>query len=203
MDKGYFIGIDEAGRGPWAGRLYTALVVLDVAGAEKLSKIGVTDSKKLSTKKREELFRNIKETALFYNINKVEVEEIDRIGIYKSTIKSIEDNLNFIPKKFIKNSIVRIDGVFPVFRIKQGIEYNCIKKGDLLHVEISAASIMAKVLRDEEMIKLHSKFPNYGFNQHMGYGTKAHMKAVTKYGPCEIHRKSFRPIKVFYEQNTN
>lgn len=174
-------GIDEAGRGPLAGPVYAAAVILDSGTVIK----GLNDSKKLSEKRREEIFDEIIEKAVSYNIFSVDEKVIDEINILEATYKAMGgavEGLEVVP------DFVLIDGN----RIK-GIElpHETVVKGDLKCASIAAASILAKVSRDRFMIKAAEKYPQYGFEKHKGYGTAAHNEAILKYGPCPIHRRTF------------
>lgn len=174
-------GIDEAGRGPLAGPVYAAAVILDSGTVIK----GLNDSKKLSEKRREEIFYEIIEKAVSYNIFSVDEKVIDEINILEATYKAMGgavEGLEVVP------DFVLIDGN----RIK-GIEipHETVVKGDLKCASIAAASILAKVSRDRFMIEAAEKYPQYGFEKHKGYGTAAHNEAILKYGPCPIHRRTF------------
>lgn len=174
-------GIDEAGRGPLAGPVYAAAVILDSGTVIK----GLNDSKKLSEKRREEIFDEIIEKAVSYNIFSVDEKVIDEINILEATYKAMGgavEGLEVVP------DFVLIDGN----RIK-GIElpHETVVKGDLKCASIAAASILAKVSRDRFMIKAAGKYSQYGFEKHKGYGTAAHNEAILKYGPCPIHRRTF------------
>lgn len=196
------IGIDEAGRGPWAGPVFAGLVVLNAEQEEFLKSKGITDSKKLTEKKREELFPLILQNSIYAKVKFQVAEEIDKVGIYKSTINLIKELVS--DKSFkelnIENPVILIDGVFPNLQLKDFeknlLNHECIIKGDEKEVSISAASILAKVRRDAYMIKLDEKFPDYKFEQHKGYGTKLHSELLKQFGPCEEHRKSFKPVKL-------
>ncbi len=174
-------GVDEAGRGPLAGPVVAAAVIFP----EGTMIHGVEDSKKLTEKKREELFIPIREQALSFGVGIVEHEIIDRINILQATILAMHkaiDELNVRPDYLI------VDG--NTFR-HETLSFQNIIDGDAKSFTIAAASIIAKVTRDEIMRKYHERFPAYGFAQHKGYGTKQHLEAIRRYGPCEIHRRSF------------
>ncbi len=174
-------GVDEAGRGPLAGPVYVAAVVLPVGKIIE----GVNDSKKLSEKRREELYDKIVQESLSYSIASANETEIDEINILNATylaMKRAVDSLN------IKPDIVLIDGNRAP---DLGIDTKTIIKGDSLSMSIASASILAKVSRDRYMKRLSYKYPQYQFEKHKGYGTLAHREAIKKYGPCEIHRLSF------------
>lgn len=174
-------GVDEAGRGPLAGPVYAAAVILK----EDENIEGINDSKKLSAKKREELFDVITNKVLCYSIAFVGEKTIDEINILKAThlaMKQAVENLE------IKPDIVLIDGnSAPSLNVKT----KTIVKGDAKSASIAAASILAKVARDKFMLKMAEVYPNYNFEKHKGYGTKLHRENILKYGPCEIHRKTF------------
>lgn len=178
-------GVDEAGRGPLAGRVYAAAVVLDANNPV----LGLADSKKLSPKTREALYLKIIHKALSYGIAYADIDEIDKLNILQATLLAMQravNSLSIIPH------MVLIDGTH---KPKLDIEMQTIVKGDSLVAEISAASILAKVTRDREMVELDKIYPEYGFAKHKGYGTKEHLAAIKKYGVLPIHRRSFAPIK--------
>jgi ribonuclease HII len=182
--QGYFIaGVDEAGRGPLAGAVFAAAVILN----PEIKIEGLADSKKLTEKQREKLFVLIQENSLGWAIARAEVEEIDRINILQASLLAMKravESLKIFP------SLALIDGnKSPLL----ACETRAIIKGDQTEPAISAASILAKVARDKEMMELDLRYPNYGFAKHKGYGTKAHLDAIAKYGPCDIHRRSFAP----------
>ena len=181
--KGYKLigGVDEVGRGPLAGPVVCAAVILP----EDCNIIGIDDSKKLTEKKRNELFDKIKEEAVCYNIEFVSEKEIDEINILNATKRCMEKAINNLK---VKPDIMLVDAV-------TGLNLNCeskaIIKGDSLSYSIGAASILAKVTRDRFMEEIDEKYPEYGFKKHKGYGTKQHMDTLREIGPCEIHRRSF------------
>lgn len=179
-------GVDEAGRGPLAGPVCAAAVILP----PHLEIPGLTDSKKLTDKKRRELFPIIKEQALAYGIGMASEQEIDEINILQATFLAMQralDQLN------IKPDLALIDGN----REKDfGVPVKTVVKGDSLSMNIAAASILAKVTRDDLMVKMAEEYPHYGFEIHKGYGTKAHYAALTAHGPSPIHRITF--LKKFY-----
>lgn len=182
-EKGYkyIAGVDEAGRGPLAGPVYAAAVILP-NGAE-LS--GINDSKKLTPKKREELFEKITEIAVCYAIFSVDEKEIDEINILNATHKAMNGAVKSLSTK---PDYVIIDGN----SIKgMEIEHDTVVKGDAKSISIAAASILAKVARDRYIDKMGEVYPEYGFENHKGYGTKAHTDAILKYGVCPIHRRTF------------
>ncbi len=183
INEGYkFVcGVDEAGRGPLAGDVYAAAVILPVG----LIIEGVNDSKKLSEKKREYLFDVIKEKALCYNIAHVSAAEIDKLNILKATLLAMKRAVDGLS---LKADFAMIDG-----NQVPNLDIPCkvIIKGDALSHSIAAASILAKVTRDRVMKEEALKYPNYFFEKHKGYGTKLHIEMIKKYGPCRIHRKTF------------
>ena len=180
------LGIDEVGRGPWAGPLVVGACVLGNAQIE-----GLTDSKKLTPKKREALAPVIREKAAV-GLGWVSAEELDRIGLSQALCKAARTAVKQIKVPF--HEIV-IDGTVNFLRdTPLAGHVQVLKKADLLVPEVSAASIVAKVARDEYMYKLAEKYPGYGFEKHVGYGTAAHKAALEKLGPCPEHRKSFKPI---------
>lgn len=179
-------GVDEAGRGPLCGNVYAAAVILE----NDHGIVGLTDSKKLSEKKRFLIADEIKHKALSWSIAYATVEEIDELNILQATFLAMRRAVEGLS---IKPQLVRVDGnqnpKFPE-------PYLCetIIKGDLLHEEISAASILAKTARDLSMIELDKEYPLYGFAKHKGYGTKQHMEAIDAFGVLDTHRRSFAPI---------
>ena len=179
-------GVDEAGRGPLAGPVCAAAVILP----ENLEIPGLNDSKKLSDKRRRELYPIIKEQAIAYGIAFATREEIDSINILQATFLAMERAINALQ---VKPELALIDGN----RAKDfGIPAETVIHGDGLSANIAAASVLAKVTRDDYMIDMAQKYPEYGFEVHKGYGTKAHYGALTEHGPCPIHRMSF--LKKFY-----
>ena len=188
MNKGFELvcGVDEAGRGPLAGPVCAAAVILPKGHIIE----GVNDSKKLTEKRREALFDKIKDEALAYSIATASEKEIDEINILQATyiaMRRAVEGLN-IPAEF-----AMIDGnrIPPL-----DIPAQCIVKGDGKSMSIAAASILAKVTRDRFMLEIAEKYPEYQFDKHKGYGTKLHYEMLDKYGPCEIHRQSF--LKTWY-----
>ena len=177
----FVCGVDEAGRGPLAGPVFAAAVILP----KGLMIDGVNDSKKLSEKKRELLFDVIKEKALAFNIASASEKEIDEINIREATFLAMQRAIEGLS---IKADFALIDGnALP----KLSIDAKDIIKGDSLSLSIASASILAKVARDRYMIELAKKYPAYRFEKHKGYGTKLHRELILEHGPCEIHRKSF------------
>ncbi len=178
-------GVDEAGRGPLAGDIFSAAVILH---PENII-FGLVDSKKLSEKRRQELAVEIKEKALCWNVARSTVKEIDRFNILEATMMAMERAVEGLR---IDPEYVVVDGNrLPLWRYAS----ESIIKGDDKVPSISAASILAKVHRDEEMIAFDKLYPGYGFDCHKGYGTKKHFEAIRRLGPSLIHRKSFEPVK--------
>ncbi|MBR4892973.1 MAG: ribonuclease HII [Clostridia bacterium] len=181
--EGYNIicGVDEAGRGPLAGPVYACAIIMK----EDFIIPDVNDSKKLTEKKREALYDIILENAYCYSVASVDEEEIDRINILNATLKAMDMAINNLK---IKPDLALIDG-----NQNRGIILNnrTVVKGDAKSYNIAAASIIAKVSRDRFILKMDEIYPEYGFKNHKGYGTKEHMEALRKYGPLKIHRKTF------------
>jgi len=187
--KGYqFIaGADEAGRGPWAGPLVAAAVVLPRRHGLR----GINDSKKLSPQIREKLYVDIIKTALTWTVSVIDNTKIDEIGVGRANKISLEQAIQSL-------SILPDFALVDAFEIElNNIPSRSIVKGDAKVVSIAAASIIAKVTRDNLMLAYHKKFPDYDFYKHKGYGTKRHAMLLKKYGPISIHRKSFSPIKAY------
>ena len=183
FEKGYrcICGVDEAGRGPLAGPVCAAAVILPV----DLEIPGLDDSKKLSDKKRRELYPIIKEEALAYGIAFADEKEIDEINILQATYLAMERAME---KLQVRPDFALIDGN----RAKDfGIPLETVVHGDSLSASIAAASVLAKVTRDDLMLEMSKEYPQYAFDVHKGYGTKAHYAALQKYGPCPIHRITF------------
>ena len=179
-------GVDEAGRGPCAGPLVVAAVILKDPFAAELSE--VRDSKELSERLREKLFDVVIEQALSYSIIEISVEEIDSFGLHQSNLEGMRraiNSLEIVPEYVLTDGYA-IEGL--------AIPNLAVWKGDQVAVSISAASILAKVYRDREMVKLESKYPGYGLAKHKGYITAAHTKALAELGVTDIHRKSFANI---------
>ncbi len=184
-------GVDEVGRGPLAGAVVAAAVILDPENWIE----GLADSKVLSEKKRNALDVIIRERALSWSLGRAEVEEIDEINILQASLLAMKravEGLSVVPDH------LKIDGNKP---IKMKLSMETIVKGDSKVASISAASIIAKVARDKEMIELDRQYPEYGFACHKGYPTKAHREALTKYGALCCHRKSFKPVQLAIKNN--
>ncbi len=186
--EGYNIicGVDEAGRGPLAGPVCAAAVILPANAVIP----GLNDSKKLTDRKRRELMPVIQEMALGYGIAFADEKEIDEINILQATYLAMKRAIDMLP---IKPDLALVDGN----RAGDfGLPVKTVVKGDSLSASIAAASVLAKVTRDDLMLTLAEKYPQYGFEVHKGYGTKAHYAALTQHGPSEIHRMTF--LKKFY-----
>lgn len=181
-------GVDEVGRGPLVGAVVTAAVILD----PERPIAGLADSKKLSEKKRLLLAEEIKEKALAWSLGRAEAAEIDQLNILQATMLAM---CRAVQGLHIQPDFVLIDGN----RIPAALNIaaQAVVKGDSLVAEISAASILAKVARDQEMLLLHQKYPQYGFDRHKGYPTKFHLEALEKYGILSEHRQSFAPVKKY------
>lgn len=178
-------GVDEAGRGPLAGPVSAAAVILDPARPIA----GLADSKKLSEKQRDLLAPIIRERALAWAVAYAEVDEIDTLNILQATLLAMRRAVLALP---IQPQQVLVDGLYCP---QTGIPSEAIVKGDSKVAAISAASILAKTARDELMLKLHVEYPQYGFDGHKGYPTAAHLAALREHGVSEVHRRSFRPVR--------
>lgn len=178
-------GVDEVGRGPLAGPVVAAAVILDPQRPVE----GLADSKKLTEKKRRQLSLEIRERSLAWSIAHAEVEEIDELNILQATMLAMKravDGLVLEPCRAL------VDGN----RLPDlSCDAEAVIRGDAIHPCISAASIIAKVARDSEMVEMESKYPGYGFDRHKGYPTKIHLQALQKLGVTPIHRRSFAPVK--------
>lgn len=181
----YIAGIDEAGRGPWAGPVVAAAIIWP----EGVYVEGLKDSKKLSPKKRKDFYKIIKEEALSYGLGIVKAEEIDNFNILQATFKAMREALTRLSPR---PQFLLIDGNHRL--PETDIPQLALVKGDSLSLSISAASILAKVTRDEIMMGLEDKFPQYGFSRHKGYGTIRHEQALRRFGPSAQHRFSFQPV---------
>ena len=184
-------GVDEAGRGPLAGPVVAAAVIFPPSYQNE----EINDSKKLTEKKRKELYEEIKKNAIAYGVAFVSAEEIDRINIYEATKVAMKEALRQLNGKYdlIITDAMKLDMDKPVI---------ALVKGDAKCLNVAGASILAKVTRDRYLKELDEKYPEYKFAKHKGYGTKDHLEALKTYGPIEgVHRKSFRPVReIFLEQ---
>ncbi len=184
-NQGYTViaGVDEAGRGPLAGPLVVAAVVLP----RECELYGVDDSKKIAEKKREQLYELIVQQAVAYSVRIVTPERIDELNIYQATLQAMQECLEELQPQvaLIDAMPIKSDKYLPVSLIK----------GDSLSLSIAAASIVAKVTRDRIMLELDAQYPEYGFAKHKGYPTKAHIEALNMYGITPCHRLSYEPVK--------
>lgn len=188
----YIGGVDEVGRGPLIGPVVAACVVLP----EDFVLEGLTDSKKLSEKKREQYYEYIKEHALAYAIGSVSPEEIDEINIYEASRKAMIIAINEVRKQLPLQHVL-IDAM----PISIDIPTTSIIKGDAKSISIAAASVIAKVTRDKMMYDLDKKYPQYGYGSHKGYPTKKHLEAINKYGLIDGYRKTYGPVKEILEKS--
>jgi ribonuclease HII len=195
FQKGYSSvgGVDEVGRGPLAGPVVSACVIVKIGFKIPDSLKDVKDSKKLSEKKREELFKILSEVFPGFGLGICNQDIIDKVNILQASFlamkKAIEESKD-------EPGFVLVDGKFKIPKFHNRQEN--IIKGDSCVFSIAASSIVAKVIRDRLMKEIHEKYPEYGFDKHKGYGTKLHLEALEKYGPTPIHRKSFAPVKKFF-----
>ncbi len=191
-DLGYknICGIDEAGRGPLAGPCVVCACIMP----EFLRIDGINDSKQLTKKKREELYKIIVKNAIAYKVIFVSPKEIDQYNILEATRRGMKKAFEGLK---IKPDYVLTDAV----KLKIDTKNEAIIHGDALSASIAAASIIAKVTRDNYMDKMDIKYPNYGFAHNKGYGTKMHMDALKNLGPCPIHRKTFYPVSTYFNKN--
>jgi ribonuclease HII len=194
FDKKYYdkglnsvAGIDEAGRGPLAGPVVAAAVIFP----KNISIPHLNDSKKLTEKRRNNLFEIIKEKSLAYSVSMVGSAKIDEINILQATFMAMGDAVAGLK---IRPDLCLIDGNHKIPNLK--LNQEAIICGDAKSAAIAAASVLAKVTRDRLMLEYAKEFPQYGFEKHKGYGTKTHMEALKKYGACGIHRRSFAPLRL-------
>ena len=183
-------GVDEAGRGPLAGPVTVAAVILDPDRPIK----GLDDSKKLNEAKREALYPEIRERALAWSVIEVGIDEIDSLNILKATLTGMKRAVEALDPA---PSMALVDGNRAP---DLACEVRTIVQGDSLEPAISAASILAKVSRDRLMLEMHKRYPQYGFDRHKGYPTAEHMRLLEEFGPCEIHRRSFAPVRNAMQQ---
>jgi ribonuclease HII len=190
--EGYYriAGVDEAGRGPLAGPVVAAAIILPPEGVGE----PLFDSKKLSAKKRERLYEVLCSKALAIGIGIVSSEEIDSLNILQATLKAMTQAVEHLS---IPPDLLLIDGPHG---LPLSIPQKAIPKGDQLSNSIAAASIVAKVTRDRLMLQFHQKYPQYNFARHKGYGTLEHRRAIERFGICDIHRKTFRGVKEFFDR---
>jgi ribonuclease HII len=187
----HIAGIDEAGRGAIAGPVFAAAVLLPLDEPEKLQKLSdVDDSKRLSAKKREELYQQIVANALAFGIGSASAEEIDHLGIIPANHRAMEMALSQLNPAA---HFLLLDGREQLRSVN--LPQRSVVRGDSLSLSIAAASILAKVSRDRHMISLDGRYPGYNFGQHKGYCTAGHVTSLASQGPCEVHRHSFRPIR--------
>jgi len=204
IEKGLFrqgfkivAGVDEAGRGPWAGPIVAAILTASdgqLSGNKKFFK-RIKDSKLLSDKKRRAIYNWLIENWNYYGVGVVEHFEIDEIGIGEANrlvVRRAINNLKIRPHYILSDYIAKL---------KFDLPYQIFKKGESVSPLIAAASIIAKVYRDDLMLSYHQQYPQYGFDRHKGYGTRLHSARLKKFGPCVIHRQSFSPIKDFDKIN--
>jgi len=183
--KGLLAGVDEAGRGPLVGNVVAAAVILDSEQPIE----GLADSKKLSAKRREQLAGQIRERAIAWSVVSIDAAEIDRINILQATLRAMKLSVEQLA---VAPGQVFIDGN----RCPEiNVPATAIVKGDARVSAISAASILAKVERDAQMLALHASYPQYGFDKHKGYPTRAHFEALAEHGPCPEHRRSYAPVR--------
>ncbi|MCG6872146.1 MAG: ribonuclease HII [Gammaproteobacteria bacterium] len=178
-------GVDEAGRGPLAGPVLAAAVMLPADHGL----VGLRDSKRLSPRQRDRLASEIRSRAVCWAVGRAEVEEIDRLNILRATLNAMRRAVEGLP---VAPGWVVVDGPF---RPTLVVPCQALVRGDDLVPEISAASILAKVERDSEMCGLGERYPVYGFEQHKGYATRAHLEALARYGASPAHRRSFAPVR--------
>lgn len=178
--------MDEAGRGPWAGPVAAAAVILKPGASLE----GLNDSKKLTPAKRERLFDTIRRESLHFSVALVEPGVIDRINILQATFLAMRHALETLGAK---PDLVLVDGNRPIPQCPYPQE--AVTNGDGRSAAMAAASILAKVTRDRLMKDAHQKFPHYGFHRHKGYGTPEHLEALRTHGPCALHRLSFAPVR--------
>ncbi len=188
-DAEHVAGVDEAGRGPLAGDVFAAAVILDPARPIK----GLADSKALTELRRDALALEIREKALSWSIAIATVEEIDQLNILQATLLAMRRAVEGL---HIQPELALVDGNQPP---RLACRVQTVVKGDALVQAISAASILAKTARDHDLLRLHALYPDYAFDQHKGYGTALHMSRLKQFGPCAVHRRSFAPVRVLLE----
>jgi len=178
-------GLDEAGRGPLAGPVFAAAVILPTGARYD----GLTDSKLLSPRQRERWFEIIRETAIAYAVASVSEKDIDRVNILVASRLAMESALQQLS---VPADYLLVDGIVP---LKTPLPQQCIKQGDRRSQSVAAASILAKVTRDRLMLAVHDRYPQYNFRKNKGYGTREHLEALRRIGCCPLHRKTFRGVK--------
>ena len=183
----FIAGIDEAGRGPLAGPVVAAAVVLP----SEFQVPGINDSKKLTPKKRSALYDDIYQQAISVGVGIVDETKIDQINILQAALLAMERAVSDLKTR---PDYLLIDGTFP---ISTPLPQRAVPKGEALSISIAAASIIAKVTRDRIMLEYHDLYPQYGFSRHKGYPTRAHREAIKSFGCCPIHRRSFKGVKEF------
>ena len=188
----FIAGVDEVGRGPLVGPVVAACVVLP----DEFNLDGLTDSKKLSEKKRDFYFEEVKRQALGYGIGIIDEKKIDEVNIYEATKLAMKEAFEEC-KKMCKIEHVLIDAM----PLELNVPTTSIIKGDLKSITISAASVIAKVTRDRMLDELHEKYPMYDFKKNKGYPTKKHLEAILEYGIIDEHRRSYGPVKNYIEEN--
>lgn len=193
--QGYKVvaGVDEAGRGPLAGPVLAAAVVLP----KHFKLPGLTDSKKLSPAAREQLFPLIRQQALAVGIGLASSAEIDQVNILQGTLQAM---LRAVNRLSLEPDYLLIDGITP---LPQALPQQALKKGDSRSLSVAAASVIAKVVRDRLMVHYDRRFPGYGFAAHKGYGSVAHRQAIADLGPCPIHRATFRGVREYLSPEVN
>jgi ribonuclease HII len=191
MEASMICGVDEAGRGPLAGPVYAAAVILD----DVHPIAGLADSKKLSEKRRDALAQQIRQHALAWAVAQASVEEIDTMNILQATLLAMSRAVQALA---LAPQEVWVDGLYCP---ETGLRSRAIVKGDGTVAAISAASILAKTARDAAMLDLHARYPQYGFNLPKGYPTAAHLAALREHGVSAVHRRSFRPVRVLLQRS--
>lgn len=189
----YIVGVDEAGRGCWAGPVYAAAVMLDSGAFTNPSPLeGVRDSKLLSRASRERLFAKIDRNAIAVSVARIEARIVDGVGIVEATREAMLQALDGLP---MRPDFVLVDSLQLPATSEYSANHLAFDHADWLCLSVAAASICAKVSRDRDMIRRSARYPGYGFETNMGYGTPQHRAGLKRIGPCPIHRKTFRPIK--------
>lgn len=195
----YIFGMDEAGRGPWAGPVSAGVVSLPLARRDLPAVLkGVRDSKQMSARQRESLVEIIKTTALAWGVGYASAQQIDDLGI----IPAIKLAMQMALDQAQQNSGIQPDCLFLDYMLwpeRRDVPQICIVGGDRYSLSIAAASILAKVWRDAYMVEIDAQYPQYGFSEHKGYGTHQHQAALKAHGPCPIHRKSYAPVRALMQ----